>query len=348
MSPCTRVRCRFRRVLRIHSPLRRRPTGLVTIPCAVVASIAMAAAPALAQDDLEDILGGLGTAQTVEEGEARPEAGEGEGTLDGQVFDGETGAPVAGVTVIVIWPAPGDGNEARQEVQLTDVQGAYEFPAIPAGRYTISFVKAGYRASEMTGFEVQAGQANRADFPLPPIPAEASDEVLQLDAFVVEASTVSEIMASLELRMESDQLLDIMSAEDLSRYAAGDVAEALKRVAGVNVVEGKFAIIRGLEDRYSSTTWNGAPVPSPDPDKQSVQLDLFPSEVVSNLVVSKTFGPSLPSNSSGGSIDILTHEYPESFEAKISGGTASTIARAIASSSSIRGRSLARSSIRTT
>ncbi|MGH0032085.1 MAG: hypothetical protein ACQGVC_20025, partial [Myxococcota bacterium] len=83
-----------------------------------------------------------------------------------------------------------------------------------------------------------------------------------------------------------------------------------------------FAIIRGLEDRYSSTTYNGAPIPSPDPDRQSVQLDLFPSDVVGDLVVAKNFGPQHPGNSAGGSIDIRTFAYPEDgFEISLSGGS---------------------------
>ena len=95
-------------------------------------------------------------------------------------------------------------------------------------------------------------------------------------------------------RAESDELINTLSAEEFSKFAASDVADALKFVAGVNVVEGQFAIIRGLEDRYSSTLYNSAPIPSPDPDRQSVQLDLFASDIVSNLVVAKTFGPDLP------------------------------------------------------
>ena len=91
-------------------------------------------------------------------------------------------------------------------------------------------------------------------------------------------------------RAESDEMINTLSAEEFSKFAASDVADALKFVAGVNVVEGQFAIIRGLEDRYSSTLYNSAPIPSPDPDKQSVQLDLFASDIVSNLVVAKTFG----------------------------------------------------------
>jgi outer membrane receptor protein involved in Fe transport len=245
----------------------------------------------------------------------------GAGSIAGQVFDSETGDPLEAVKVIVSWPDPGGGAKPRQEVRITDSDGAYGFAAVPPGIYDIDFVKSGYRASTMTNFTVQPDQLNRADFPLPPLPAEMSDEILELDAFVVEAATVEEMMPNLELRMDSEALLNTMSAADFSKFAAGDVASALKRVAGVTVVKGQFAVIRGLEDRYNSTLYNSAPVPSPDPDRQSVQLDLFPSEIVDNLVVAKTFAPDLPSNSSGGAINIITDDYPEEFELELKTGT---------------------------
>lgn len=183
------------------------------------------------------------------------------GTISGRVFDGETGAPIENATVVLAFPDPGDGSEARQEVATTGPDGDYEFDAIPAGAYDLSFVKSGYRASSVTNFDVVAGQDNVVDFPMPRLSTATSGEILELDAFVVEASVVGEMMDGLELRLESDQLVNIMSAEDLSKYAASDVADALSRVAGINVEEGQFAIIRGLEDRYSSTMFNGAPVP---------------------------------------------------------------------------------------
>ncbi len=304
---------------------QRSPSGAAAWPKLVfcfllVLSTILPLRLARAQDDLDDVLGNLGTAKAV--GDVPEGQKEGEGSIQGRVFDGEQGTPVRGVTVIVVWPQEGPG-EPHQEIAITDGAGFYELPSIPPGRYDLSFVKAGYRTSAMKNFEVRAGVVNPADFPLPPVPTGTSDQVLQLDEYVVEASTVGEMMDALDIRMESDQMLNIMSAEDLSKYASGDVADALKRVAGVNVVEGQFAIIRGLEDRYSSTLYNGAPVPSPDPDRQSVPLDLFPSEIVNNLVVTKTFAPELPSNSAGGSIDIVTHQYPEepfSFTVSAKGG----------------------------
>jgi TonB-dependent receptor len=240
------------------------------------------------------------------------------GTIHGLVIDSESSAPVDGVKVTLVLPAA-SGAPEQEEVRTTGEDGEYEFGEVAPGSYVIKFAKSGYRASTMTNFTVQAGQVNRADFPLPPLPPQASEEMPGFEEFVVEASPMEEILAA--SRMDSDELINTMSAAEISKFAASDVADALRYVPGVNVVEGQFAIIRGLEDRYSSTLYNSAVVPSPDPDSQSVQLDLFPSDVVTNLVVAKTFAPDLPSNSSGGSINILTNEYPESFEFKLNGGT---------------------------
>jgi outer membrane receptor protein involved in Fe transport len=249
-----------------------------------------------------------------DEAAAVPEAG----TVVGRVFDAVTGNPVEKVKVVLKGPAPEAGKEPRQEVQSTKDDGAFEFRSVEPGSYSIEFARSGYRDSIMTDFSVQPGQENRADFPLPPVTAAKADDPTQLEEFVVKAEKVEDL---LDVRIESDQLLNVVGAEEFSKFAAGDVAEVLERVAGVNVVEGQFAIIRGLEDRYSNTLYNGAPIPSPDPDSQSVQLDLFPSEVVGNLSVSKTFSPEEASNSSGGAINIITHEYPDEIELGLKAGT---------------------------
>ena len=241
------------------------------------------------------------------------------GSVRGQVIDSESAAPIEGVKVTVTLSPGVAAGEPRGQERVTDANGAFEFPEVPAGSYSVKFAKSGYRLSLMTSFAVKAGVENRADFPLPPLPPQAAEEMPGFEEFVVEASPMEEILAA--SRMESDELLNTLSAAEFAKFAASDVADALKFVPGVNVVEGQFAIIRGLEDRYSSTLYNSAVVPSPDPDSQSVQLDLFPSDIVTNLIVAKTFAPDLPSNSSGGSINILTNDYPESFEFKLSAGS---------------------------
>lgn len=292
--------------------------------CSAVAAclflFVMLAPSASAQQELDSVFGDFGTVEKVDDESESVEREAGEGTIRGHVVHQETGAPVAGVTVIVVWPDDGSGPSGRQEVLTTDFDGMYLLPSVPPGRYELSFVKSGFRTAKMVDFEVQPDQENVANFPLPPVGEAAAGGVMNLDEFVVTADTVGEMMQGIELRLESDQILDVFTGEDFSKYAASDVAEALKRVAGVTVVEGRFAVIRGLEERYSSTTFNGAPVPSPDPLRQSVPLDLFPSDVVTGLTIAKSFEAANPGNSGAGSIDVGTFGYPEEFTAKLSVG----------------------------
>ena len=272
---------------------------------------------------------GPASAQTPSE---PPAAGlrAGEGRIAGRVSDSKTGAQVEGVTVILSFPSPPEGGEVKQEFRVTDSAGEFVFGAVPAGRYRVEFLKAGYSAGTLADFTVDSGRESRADLQIAQraaaegseagsgAPGEATGPV---ETITIHGSTAADLLGSIEKRQESDQLVNLLSAEELSQFAATDVGDALKRVAGVNVVEGQFAIIRGLEDRYSSTLYNGAPVPSPDPDKQSVQLDLFPSDIVSSLVVAKSFAAAAPGNSAGGSLDIMTDGYPRDLEAKVSIGS---------------------------
>ena len=127
-----------------------RSARAVALP-ALVAVLALLAAPGAGAQQVEDVFEGFGTATTVEDaGETAADAG----TVGGQVLDGETGLPIAGVTVILIHAASAG---AEQEVRTTDGGGGYEFGSVPEGRYELQFIKAGYRTSKITGTEVVAG-----------------------------------------------------------------------------------------------------------------------------------------------------------------------------------------------
>jgi TonB-dependent receptor len=247
----------------------------------------------------------------------------GEGRIAGRVTDQKTGAALKGVTVILSDTPPG-GGEPRQEFRLTDSSGEYVFTAVPTGRYALEFLISGYESARLSNQEMAADRETRADTAVAPRATEPakgeSEQGAGVETITIRGSTAADLLGSIEKRQDADQLVNLLSAQELSQFAATDVADALKRVAGVNVVEGQFAIIRGLEERYSSTLYNGAPVPSPDPDKQSVQLDLFPSDIVSSLVVAKSFAAAAPGNSSGGSLDILTDGYPRDLEVKLNVG----------------------------
>ncbi|CAN5206154.1 hypothetical protein BH23BAC3_BH23BAC3_32060 [soil metagenome] len=107
----------------------------------------------------------------------------------------------------------------------------------------------------------------------------------------------------------------------ISRTGSSDAAEAMTKVTGASVVDGKYVYIRGLGDRYSSTHLNGSELPSADPDKKSFQLDLFPSSLLENLVTVKTFTPDRPGSFSGGIVDVSTVDFPERLMLELSAST---------------------------
>ncbi len=119
----------------------------------------------------------------------------------------------------------------------------------------------------------------------------------------------------------TSEITSVLSEEIFETTGASDIAGALTRVTGLSLSQGKFVIVRGLNERYSSATLNGAPLPSPEPLRRVAPLDLFPTSVLSDVVVSKTFAPEFSGEFGGGSINMKTRGLPdESFlELSLSG-----------------------------
>jgi hypothetical protein len=124
---------------------------------------------------------------------------------------------------------------------------------------------------------------------------------------------------------ESPEVAAFVTAEDLQRTGDADAAQALSRVTGLSIVEGRFIYVRGLGERYSSALLNGSPLPSPEPLQRVVPLDLFPSEVLAGLTVQKTYSVSFPGEFGGGVVDLHTIDTPGqpffSMQASVSGNT---------------------------
>ncbi len=100
-------------------------------------------------------------------------------------------------------------------------------------------------------------------------------------------------------------------SEQITKSSVRDAADIVGRVSGATVAEGKYAVIRGLTDRYSAATLNGAELPSADPYRRSAGLDLFPAKIIDRVTVTKTFTPDQPGSFTGGNINIVTKSFPE-------------------------------------
>lgn len=112
------------------------------------------------------------------------------------------------------------------------------------------------------------------------------------------------------VQRETTQVLTVLSTEDIARTGEGDIAGALGRVTGLSVVGSGFVYVRGLGDRYSLALLNGSPLPSPEPLRRAVPLDLFPTDLMASSLVQKTYSPNFPGEFGGGVINLTTLAIP--------------------------------------
>jgi hypothetical protein len=120
------------------------------------------------------------------------------------------------------------------------------------------------------------------------------------------------------MKKKSVTLLDGISSSGLKKTGDSDAASSMKRVTGVSVEGGKYVFVRGLGDRYTKTMLNGLDIPGLDPDRNTIQMDIFPTSIIDNLIVTKSFSAELPADFTGGVINIGIKDFPESKKANIS------------------------------
>jgi len=152
--------------------------------------------------------------------------------------------------------------------------------------------------------------------------AEPQDDATQVDEIVVLGRYIP------EPNRESPEVAAFLTAEDLARTGDSNAAEALTRVTGLSIVEGRFIYVRGLGERYSSALLNGSPLPSPEPLQRVIPLDLFPSDILAGVTVQKTYSANYPGEFGGGLIDLQTISTPNepffTLKAGIGGNTETT------------------------
>ncbi|MEM8610182.1 MAG: carboxypeptidase regulatory-like domain-containing protein [Myxococcota bacterium] len=198
---------------------------------------------------------------------------------------------------------------------ITDERGRYRL-YLPPGRYTLRSYYDLYHGARWDNIDVARGKFKRINFVLDPI--SDKDAGVEEQEVVYLADTSSEA-AQLNIRKEQVTVQDAISAEEIKRAGDSSAKGAVKRVVGVTIDEDDRIIIRGLADRYNQILLNKVPIPGVDPDVPSVKLDIFPTDIVSNLAVVKSPVPNLPGAFAGGLLLIDTNAYPREFELKVGG-----------------------------
>ncbi len=155
---------------------------------------------------------------------------------------------------------------------------------------------------------------------------DAQDDAQAMEEVVVKASRLKGTASAVMQERKSQAFIaDILGAEQISRTGDSDAAAALRRVTGITLVDGKFIYVRGLGERFSSTQLNGAAVPSPDPTRTVIPLDLFPASIIESLSVQKSYSASMPAHFAGGNVDVRLKTIPSDFvfsmQGKLGGNT---------------------------
>lgn len=212
----------------------------------------------------------------------------------GRVIDVETGRGLVGARV---------GMQGGAAATLSGIDGRYVLNA-PSAPLNLVVQYIGYAEKVITG--VDAGGAAAVNLDISMAPAALAIEGVSVTV-AGERGTVSR---AIEEQRSTVGVVSAITAEQISRSPDGDAAAAVQRVSGVTVQDGKFVFVRGLGERYTNTSLNGSRIPSPEPEKKMVPLDLFPSGLLQTITTSKTFTPNLSGDFSGAQIDIRTREYP--------------------------------------
>jgi TonB-dependent receptor len=145
------------------------------------------------------------------------------------------------------------------------------------------------------------------------VAVEGDASAAKVEEVVVLGRFISSSEALVNERMNDAFATDLLGAETIGRLGDSTVGAALRRVPGLTLVKDKYVYIRGLGERYTTTTLNGAYIPSPDLTRNVIPLDVFPTSIVQSLKVQKSYSPALSANFGGGAVDIRTKGVPESF-----------------------------------
>jgi len=220
------------------------------------------------------------------------------GSISGVVVDNANGESLPGANVSIAGTTTGTA---------TDLNGRYTLKGLQPGAYDVVFSFVGFQKKTITGVEVESGETTSLDVTL-------AEQTAQLDEVIVEAEASRSSEAGLlKQRARAASVSNAIGAEEISRAGAGNVADAMSKVTGASIVEGKYVNVRGLQGRYVQTQLNGSSLPSTDPDGESVALDLFPSNLVENVVTSKSFTPDKPGDFTGGAVNVSTKSFPSEF-----------------------------------
>lgn len=234
------------------------------------------------------------------------------GVVSGRLKDAVSGDPVIGATVEVV------GAEYKTK---TDAQGEFSL-RLPPGVYELRLRSDSSQPLRISNVEVREDDTATLNRDLQPLAG--AGQVVKVEAEMNRESEGARLLQ----RKESVSARDLMSRDEISKSGGGSTSSVARRIVGCTLVERRYLFCRGLGHRYGNTLFDGARVPSPEPELRTVPLDIFPSGALSGINIQKTFTPDVPGDFAGASVQLESREAPDEFflevGAEIEGNTATT------------------------
>lgn len=186
----------------------------------------------------------------------------------------------------------------------TDFEGKLTFNNIAAGLYTLNILSSEYAEKTIPGVSIKAGEIAKLTIQL-----QAEDTSINI--VIYKKRNLADLTGATIIQRENNAVVEVVTSEMISRTTASKTSDVIKLSSGASIQDNKFAIIRGLNDRYNAAYLNGSPLPSSESDRKAFSFDMFPSNMLENLVISKSATADLPAEFAGGIIAINTKSIPE-------------------------------------
>ncbi|MFN0250674.1 MAG: TonB-dependent receptor domain-containing protein [Kofleriaceae bacterium] len=238
------------------------------------------------------------------------------GVIKGSIIDNNTKVGLPAATIQIFGVVGGDITAA------SELDGTYRLE-VPAGTYKLTISTPEYIEQSKQITVPEKGEIE-INMNLDPAPIETGgEETIE----IVDKIDTRKEAAVLAVRRAASVVSDAVSSQEIARTPDSNAGDAMKRVVAVSVLDGRYVALRGLEGRYVTALLNGVLLPSPEPDRNAVPLDLFPTSLLATMTVMKSYSAELPGQFGGGTLSIDTSSFPTSFEFKIGVSTsANTVA----------------------
>lgn len=219
-------------------------------------------------------------------------------SIKGKITDASNSDPLVGAVVKI------QGTSLGAQA---DLDGNYEITDIKPGVYNLEYSYIGYKSKILKDIVVTAKITTNLNVSL-------SGDGIETEEITVESTpTLSNEQSLLTEQKNSSKIQDGISEQQIKRAPDATASDVLKRVIGVNIVDNKFVYVRGTSERYNNTTLNGVLLPSSEADRKSFSFDLFPSKLLENIIIAKSFTPDLMGNFSGGLVQLNTKDFVDQF-----------------------------------